>query len=74
MSVVSGIVDRRLHAGLHPSCDVDGPGWTDVSARLGDGDRFFAQLHGEVTIDAWFEKAHGMTRLSSMSRWLASDY
>ena len=74
MRVVGGIVDGCLHACFHSGGDIDRPGWTDVLPSLGNGDRFFAQLHGEVTIDAWFEKAHGMTRLSSMTRWFASDY
>jgi hypothetical protein len=58
MGVLGAVVDRRLHAGLHPSCDVYRACGTDVSARLEDSDRLFAQLHGEVTIDARFEKAH----------------
>ena len=58
MDVSGGVVDGRLHAGLHFGRDTDQAGRTDVFASLGDHDGLFAQLDGEITIDAGFEELH----------------
>ncbi len=74
VGVVGGIMDRRLNGGFNPGRNVHQARGPLVPAQLGNRDRFFAETYGKVAVDAGFEQAHGMTRLSLGPDPFASDY
>lgn len=78
MDVIGGVVDGSLHAGLNLGRDTDHACRADVLAGFGNRDGLFAELHGEVTVDAGLEGLHDMTFIlheaGLCQRLLIEDY